>query len=115
MALVFTTSEVRAVKDGLLPEIRSQGLHAAQEVFLEVADPAELVGEGAVIPSEGGPVWPLVQVLVLHIRRVYLDDAAWRKTVALRPFGRCRNRTKSACPGTPGAWITQPGSFIRWP
>ena len=54
-------------KDGLLPEADFQGLHAAQEIALEVADPAELGGEGAVIPGECGPVRPLVQVLVLNV------------------------------------------------
>ena len=56
MALVFTTFGGESVKGGLLPEVESRGLHAAQEIFLEVADPAELGGEGAVIPGEGGPV-----------------------------------------------------------
>ena len=46
----------------LLPEVKAKGLHAAQEAFLEVADPAEAGGESALIPGEGGPVRPLVQV-----------------------------------------------------
>ena len=51
----------------LLPEVESQSLHAAQEVSLEVADPAELDGESAVVPGEGRPVRSLVQVLMLHV------------------------------------------------
>ena len=53
MALVFTTSEVRASRMACSRRSNPRGLHAAQEVFLEVADPAELGGEGAVIPGEG--------------------------------------------------------------
>ena len=56
-----------SLEGGLLPDVEFQGLHAAQEVLLEVADPAELGGESAVIPGEGWPVRLLVQVLGLHV------------------------------------------------
>ena len=56
-----------SLEGGLLSEVEFYRLYATQEVFLEVADPAELGNESAVVPGEAGPVRPLVQVLGLHV------------------------------------------------
>ena len=52
---------------GMLPLVQFQGLHAVQEISLEVANPAEQGSESTVIPGEARPVRQLVQVLALNV------------------------------------------------